>query len=791
MSVAGRLGQVMKVLIDGRILGSVLTGVERYILELTASIAALQDSAGGFTMLVGREAPSDSILLPTLRGDIRRVLQRDYDVYHRPFQISDRSTIIQLAGARASVLTVHDLIAYHYSIYWEDERKFLDYRSNFAQGLAVADRIICVSEANRRDLLNTFTVDQHRIDVVPHGVDSRFRVIDDSRTLEAYRRRRSLPDDYFLAVGTSYPHKNRLGLLRAFERLRATVPEAKLVLAGARSKQTLPEEDALIARLAHSVVDLGIVPDEELVELYNGAAVFVCPSLYEGFGLPVLEAFACGVPVVCSNLSSLPEVAGDAALLADATDVAEFSEALISVYANEGRRRELREAGLRRAAQFAWKQCAERTMDVYRRADAEVRELFARRDRRISGSRGAKETTSALPDQNGVVPPLTKKFTIAVCTHNRVTRLRRTLDGLAALDRSGIDEVEIVVVDNGSTDGTKGVVDAAARAGEIPVRYFFEPVAGLSYARNRAIRESRGEIILFLDDDIDAPQNLLVEYAKAWDRWPEAACIGGRVELKWLADRPSWLADDLCGLLGKTYGGDNERQYYSPTFYIIGCNMSFRLKVLEQVGAFDPELGYRGETLVGNEENDLMRRIDAAGGQIIYSPHPSLHHLIDDAKLTRGYMLRRYYYQGISDVLMTLRYGGFDKESIKSDKHARTIAILRTLKHLPLGKNWMTDLVWACYHHGRTRALGVASGDNYISGYPRVSREHPAPSQSDRVTQPDGELLSAADRANPGDDLRIALKDHARSLNAITGSRGWRILGVWYRLVGRIKSTLG
>jgi glycosyltransferase involved in cell wall biosynthesis len=782
----------MKILIDGRILGSVLTGVERYILELTASIATLQDSAGdGFTMLVGREAPSNAILLPTVRGDIRRVLQRDYDVYHRPFQISDRSTIIQLAGARASVLTVHDLIAYHYSIYWEDEPKFLDYRANFAQGLAVAERIICVSEANRRDLLNTFAVDRHRIDVVPHGVDSRFKVIDDSSTLEAYRRRRSLPDDYFLAVGTNYPHKNRLGLLRAFERLCAKVPEAKLVLAGARSKQTLPEEDALITRLAHHVVDLGIVPDEELVDLYNGATAFVCPSLYEGFGLPVLEAFACGVPVVCSNLSSLPEVAGDAALLVDATDVEDFSEALISVYRNEDRRREMREAGLRRAAQFTWKQCAERTVEVYRRADAGVRELFARRDRRISGSWGAKESISALPDQNGVVQPVAKKFTIAVCTRNRAVRLQRTLDGLAALDRSGIDDVEVVVVDNGSTDGTKGVVESAAGACEIAIRYFFEPVAGLSYARNRAIRESRGEIILFLDDDIDAPQNLLVEYAKAWDRWPRAACIGGRVELKWLADRPSWLADDLCGLLGKTFGGDDERQYHAPTFYIIGCNMSFRREVLEQVGAFDPELGYRGETLVGNEENDLMHRIDAAGGQVVYSPHPGLRHLIDDAKLTRRYMLRRYYYQGVSDALMAVRYGGFDKESMKSEKRRRTIAMLRALKPLPLGRNWMADLVWACYHYGRTRALGVVPGDNYISGYPRVSRKKTAPVQWDRVTQPDGELLTTADRANPGDDLRIALKDHARSLNAITGSRGWRILGVWYRWVGRIKSVLG
>lgn len=789
----------MKILIDGRILGSALTGVERYLLELMASFSSDEGRSGReFAVLVGESATSASIPLPAVAGDVQKALLADHDVFHRPFQISDQTTIVELASARASVLTVHDLIAYHYGGYWENEERFLSYRRHFALGLGVVDRIISVSEANRRDLLNAFAVDEERIEVVHHGVNPRFRVIDDQAARESFRHRHGLPPDYLLAIGASYPHKNRYGLLRAFARLREVEPEARLVLAGAPSRQTRPEEDELMARLIPNVMDLGVIPDQDLVNLYNCARLFVYPSLYEGFGLPILEAFACGVPVICSNRSSLPEVAGDAALLVETTEIEGFSEALVSLYRDQSRRRELSAAGFRRAAKFTWERSAEHTLEVYSRAHTAAGEARARIDHRVRSHYGgvAQASKTLTPIEASVTAP--KSFTIAVCTHNRASRLAGTLASLTSLEHTGIVECEILVVDNGSTDATRAVIEGVSAKSAIPVRYVYEEALGLSRARNRAVKESRNEIIVFLDDDIEAPPEFLDEYRQAWSRWPQADCLGGKVELEWLVDRPGWLSEELSGLLGRTICEDIERAWRAPTFFIIGCNMSFRREVFERVGGFNPALGYQGATLIGNEENDLMNRIDASGGLIVFSPHPRLKHLIDRGKLTRRYFLRRYYYQGVSDVLVgtgTIETMAGNREH---DLRRRRYRLLRAIARMLAGRYWMTDLAWTCYHHGRLSSNGASlAGLDQAPAARATSGDQPTRPDGVEVLQPERDLLTEIDRIRSEEDLRLVMKGLARDLlssemrlSAMTRTKGWHAVSVLSRWREELKSIL-
>jgi glycosyltransferase involved in cell wall biosynthesis len=783
----------MKVLIDGRILGPKITGVERYIIELINQLAKSDDREEMDCAVLLQDAASKSgLLLPSIDSDPRLTHLADYDLYHRPFQVSDRWSIREMAAARVSVLTVHDLIEYHYHDYWENEERFQFYRHCFGQVLAITDRVICVSEATKKDLLNSFPLQDERVAVVYHGINARFKVLDDPAENASFRARYGLPEGYLLTIGTSYPHKNRLALLLAFERLLVDEPDACLVLVGGQSRLTRLDEDELIRRLSPNVINLGAFPDEDIVQLYNSARIFIYPSLYEGFGMPILEAFACGVPVVSSNLSSLPEVTGDSALLVDPTNPEDLTAAIRSLYRDVERQREWRAKGLRRVEQFSWARAARETMQAYLDAAQDAQKLDRSPVRSIIPTPVPSQGPS--PPNPAQEPPRSS-FTLAICTRNRAGRLATTLESLSRLNREGIDFCELMVVDNGSTDQTRAVVEAASTTTGIPIRYLVEGEAGLARARNLAIAEARGEIIIFLDDDIEAPADFLAEYAHAYERWPDAWCIGGKVELKWLRPRPRWMSDELSALLGKTTCPDVERQYRSPIYYIIGCNMSFRRDIFSQVGTFDPELGYQGKQLRGNEENELLRRIDTAGGTIIYSPFPRLHHLIDDAKLSRRYFLRRYYYQGVSDQIVESGNGIPHGEAIKQSKWQWRTAIIRTIIHLVVRRTCMNELVYVFYHWGKLKRLRqrvdreTAHADSALplaktNGHVRPGGKVPMKFRQDDARTPE-ELCETA--AN--EELRAIIKDLAGELMAKESLiRRWPFVRVCYRFVEYLNS---
>jgi glycosyltransferase involved in cell wall biosynthesis len=265
------------------------------------------------------------------------------------------------------VLTVHDVIYRHFPKSLP-LGYYLFMRWMHARVARRADRVIVPSQCSAREAVEFLGVPEDRIRLVPYGPGNGFQRVDDEARVSEVLKRLGVRRPFVISVGRAYAHKNLPGLLRAFARLRDRgFREVQLVLVGERYR-TGAEMDRLVKELNLEPVVLftGFVSQEDLNALYSAAAVFAFPSLAEGFGLPVLEAMACGSPVVGSTASAVPEAVGSAGLVADAQDPEAFADALARVLREESLQAELREKGLRRAQEFSWDRSAEGTLAVYR-----------------------------------------------------------------------------------------------------------------------------------------------------------------------------------------------------------------------------------------------------------------------------------------------------------------------------------------------------------------------------------------------------------------------------------------
>ena len=374
----------MRIGLDGKILTLRAGGTGRYAINLTRAMlaeAAARRPDLEFVVFTGPQTSRevmeefrgacDECFLGAKSSVIRSLtlvpaaLRRlRIDVFHG----MDHVGIPLLGRTGKYVVTVHDVIPLILPETFTPRHRLV-VRMALARVRRKADLVVVPSHAVKRDVVRRVGFPADRVVVTPEGCEPRFRPVRSDEALRGAAARYGLPPRYVLAVGTLEPRKNLTALLEAFARLRrggAVGPELRLVLAGARGWLDEPIFRTVRALGLEAAVHFpGFIDDDDLPAVYSGAALFVFPSLYEGFGLPPLEAMACGVPVVTSNVSSMPEVAGDAALLVDPRDVDGLAAAIVRVLRDEELRDRLRGAGVARARRFSWEATARQTLDAY------------------------------------------------------------------------------------------------------------------------------------------------------------------------------------------------------------------------------------------------------------------------------------------------------------------------------------------------------------------------------------------------------------------------------------------
>jgi glycosyltransferase involved in cell wall biosynthesis len=290
--------------------------------------------------------------------DLRR---EGVDLFHAPHYVLPPLVLCP------SVVTIHDCIHLMFPQYLPNRLAWGYARASMWTATHRSDRVLTVSEASKRDILRFFSIPPEKIDVIYNGIDDRFWTAPSEEVVERVRERYQLNDPFLLYAGNIKPHKNLERLIEAFDRLRAEgFADLKLLIIGDEiSKYTALRRAVHRHHLHKHVRFFGFVPDDTLAVLYRLADVFVFPSLYEGFGLPPLEAMASGTPVVTSNVSSLPEVAGDAALLVDPRDSEAIAGAIRMALTDRTLREDLRRRGFARARAFSWEQSVARTRAIY------------------------------------------------------------------------------------------------------------------------------------------------------------------------------------------------------------------------------------------------------------------------------------------------------------------------------------------------------------------------------------------------------------------------------------------
>jgi glycosyltransferase involved in cell wall biosynthesis len=265
------------------------------------------------------------------------------------------------------VATVHDMIPLLWP-QWVTRKHRLVVTAAYYRLRQQVDIVITPSEATKADVVRHLQINPQRIVVIPWGCDERFQPGGDPEHFAAVQQRYRLPAQYLLFVGTLEPRKNLTTLLHAYAMVRAERrgKDVKLVVAG-RTGWLYADIFDTVRTLAldEEVIFTGFVDDEDLPDLYRGAQLFVFPSLYEGFGLPILEAMASGVPVITSNVASMPEVAGDAAILIDPHDPKAIAAGIARILAEDQLRQEMIQKGLARARRFTWDSVAQQTLEVY------------------------------------------------------------------------------------------------------------------------------------------------------------------------------------------------------------------------------------------------------------------------------------------------------------------------------------------------------------------------------------------------------------------------------------------
>ena len=370
----------MRIAIDAHSVGTQLAGNETYAVNLIEALAEV-DQSNQYTLYVTRQSAIDRfanrwpnfnvkrtvphtplLRIPvTLSAELRR---NPVDVLHVQY------TAPPLAPCPV-VATIHDLSFEHLPETFS-RRSRAQLRLTVRRTARKAAQILTLSEFSRRDIIDTYSIAPDRVSVTPAAAPAHFKPIKDETELRKIREIYGIEQDYILSVSSIQPRKNLIRLIEAYSCLRRSRPEGKLPQLVLVGKRGWLDNETFRAAQRHSanndIAFTGYVVEKDLPALYSGAACFVYPSFFEGFGLPVLEAMQCGAPVIAGNRTSIPEVVGKAGLLFDPFDTNSLVQALTRMLDNSEYRAALRIQGLERARQFDWKQTARMTLQAYQKA---------------------------------------------------------------------------------------------------------------------------------------------------------------------------------------------------------------------------------------------------------------------------------------------------------------------------------------------------------------------------------------------------------------------------------------
>lgn len=363
-----------KLLINTIPLLSPLTGVGRYVFEICSQMSQNNDFEKTFYYgfyskkiqnlsgnKVSFKANSYFLQSKFLRKLAKKVLFASSRFFPKNFDIYWEPNFIPLTQLKSKyiVTSLHDFSFKHCRNFLpEDRKKYFD--NYFDERIIKSDVLICFSEYVKNEISEILDFDDNKVKVIPHGVrHDLFKIYNDAELDFA------LPNKFILFVGSIEPRKNLTRFLEAYGSLDKTIKdEYKLVLAGFKGWKNR-EIMELINRNAHYIKYLGYLNDTDLAKVYNKASLFVFPSLYEGFGLPVLEAMACGTPVITSDCSSLPEVGGDAAIYCNPYSVEDIVCKIDDILRNDRLRETLKKKGLDRAKKFTWEESAMKHMEIF------------------------------------------------------------------------------------------------------------------------------------------------------------------------------------------------------------------------------------------------------------------------------------------------------------------------------------------------------------------------------------------------------------------------------------------
>ncbi len=373
----------MRIGIDVRPVLNKRTGVGNYVFNLIQSLAKLKANEEFLLFSNSFKEPFDIEELKGLQncainhhrfpnaimnplwnrfgGSLMKTLTHGANILHFTGQIPKNP------GKLPSVATVHDLFNVKFP-----ESVAPEFRVNpksLARSLKKIKKIIAVSDFTKNDLINFLGTPGEKIEVAPHGIETNLFLSHEGKNkLNAQDNKHfNIPGDYIFCVGTLEPRKNYLKTLEAFKIVLKSHPNQKLVIAGGNGWESDKiHQKAKTLQIENSVNFLGYIESSDLPALYKGASAFIFPSIYEGFGLPILEALSFNVPIAISNIASLPEIAGEAALTFDPEEPEEIAKQTIRLLEDSALRENLIRLGIDRISKFTWEKTATKTLEVYR-----------------------------------------------------------------------------------------------------------------------------------------------------------------------------------------------------------------------------------------------------------------------------------------------------------------------------------------------------------------------------------------------------------------------------------------